>query len=435
MSHVDEGALHAYLDGALDELPAADAARIREHLEQCAECTRRLEVERNVRSDAHTMLGLADPAVDIPSLEELRAYVKRTRPDRPVAVRRLRRMGWAASIVVAVGAGWMLRDGQLQPAGPDVTARAGDASARRAASDGLQADREAVESSRSEEEARVLVAEGAPVAPPVSEAEGSQKGRPSSPVEAEPSAVATSEGATGREIAPGAAGAGDAADLTGVEGASGARDAGDTPSVARRAVAPQVAEADAAPRVESLPMDVASTNPAPVDAGTADQRALDSLSDAARPPGETVSAFADIADAGAGDDTADASAERSRAAQLSSMVSALDLSGSGAYRETGNAEPVAGDEPPLAVPGLEVLSVTSLGEGTAAYGVHVVQRLEANNLLDVFHLEPGVDAAILPPVGEGTREVRLETEAGWLVLRGPLQIDELEALMTRISAR
>ena len=33
MSHVDDGALHAYLDGALEEYPIAEARRVREHLE------------------------------------------------------------------------------------------------------------------------------------------------------------------------------------------------------------------------------------------------------------------------------------------------------------------------------------------------------------------------------------------------------------------
>ena len=76
MSHVDEGALHAYLDGALDEYPAAEARRVREHLEDCAECAERLEVERRVRGDASAMLGLAAPRVEAPSFEELRAYVR-----------------------------------------------------------------------------------------------------------------------------------------------------------------------------------------------------------------------------------------------------------------------------------------------------------------------------------------------------------------------
>ena len=61
MSHVDKGALHAYLDGALDEYPAADAERIREHLDRCAECADRLCSGRKVGRDAADLLGLRAP--------------------------------------------------------------------------------------------------------------------------------------------------------------------------------------------------------------------------------------------------------------------------------------------------------------------------------------------------------------------------------------
>ncbi len=119
MSHVDEGALHAYLDGALDEFPQAEAERIRAHLDACAECAERLGEERRIRSDAHAMLDLAAPAVEAPGLEELRAYVERTRP-RKSRISRMQRLGWAASVVLALGAGWMIREGQLQTRALDV---------------------------------------------------------------------------------------------------------------------------------------------------------------------------------------------------------------------------------------------------------------------------------------------------------------------------
>jgi anti-sigma factor RsiW len=76
MSHVDEGALHAYLDGALDEYPAAEARHVREHLDSCGECLDRLEVERAIRDQAVSILGLAVPEVTAPSFEELRAYAR-----------------------------------------------------------------------------------------------------------------------------------------------------------------------------------------------------------------------------------------------------------------------------------------------------------------------------------------------------------------------
>ncbi|MGB0543355.1 MAG: anti-sigma factor family protein, partial [Longimicrobiales bacterium] len=111
MSHVDEGALHAYLDGALDEYPATEARRIRDHLDACSACAERLEAERGLRSDAHAMLGLAAPAVDMPSFEELRAYVERTRPATSRTTVRVTRLSWAASVMLALGVGWILRGG------------------------------------------------------------------------------------------------------------------------------------------------------------------------------------------------------------------------------------------------------------------------------------------------------------------------------------
>ena len=116
MSHVDEGALHAYLDGALDEYPVAEARRIREHLDVCATCAERLEVERGLRSDAHAMLGMAAPVVDLPSFEELRAYVERTRPAPSRTSVRITRLSWAASVMLALGVGWTLRGGRMEPA-------------------------------------------------------------------------------------------------------------------------------------------------------------------------------------------------------------------------------------------------------------------------------------------------------------------------------
>jgi anti-sigma factor RsiW len=84
MWHVDEGALHAYLDGALDEYPAPEARRVREHLETCAECAASLADERRVREEAQEILGLAAPSVEVPTFEELRAYVRSSSPSAPV---------------------------------------------------------------------------------------------------------------------------------------------------------------------------------------------------------------------------------------------------------------------------------------------------------------------------------------------------------------
>lgn len=106
MSHVDEGILHAYLDGALaaladaGELPdGASAADVVTHLRVCADCRSRLEAERAVRESAGLILkdaGLAH--IDVPPFTAL---------DSPRRTRRWLPLSWAASVVLAVGAGWL----------------------------------------------------------------------------------------------------------------------------------------------------------------------------------------------------------------------------------------------------------------------------------------------------------------------------------------
>ena len=107
MSHVDEGTLHAILDGALDalsdagELPGgATAADVIEHLRTCADCRARLEAERSIRASAGLILNDARlPDVDVPPFAGL-PVAERGRRGRWIP------LGWAASILLAVGAGW-----------------------------------------------------------------------------------------------------------------------------------------------------------------------------------------------------------------------------------------------------------------------------------------------------------------------------------------
>ena len=117
MSHVDEGALHAYLDGALDELPSGRGRAIREHVATCPECAARLEEERRIREQAMAILSSPLPQVELPPLEELRLRAEATSPPKASRGRRFHRMGWAASVILAIGAGWTLRGGQAVPLG------------------------------------------------------------------------------------------------------------------------------------------------------------------------------------------------------------------------------------------------------------------------------------------------------------------------------
>lgn len=427
MSHVDEGALHAYLDGALEEYPQAEAERIRDHLDACAECAERLEVERRIRSDAHAMLELAAPAVEPPGFEELRAYVERTRP-RKSRISRIQRLGWAASVVLALGAGWMIREGQLQSRALDVR------------------------------QERVLSPD-ADMAPP-SDVVPAANAVPSADVAPVGNAVAAEnagEAERGRRME---------------EAATGADQAGRTAAVPETPVeAPEPAPGVAFEEPDLLEMSVLAARPAM----EADEAAkVDTSDDAAEPEAVSLDAAVVLGDSAvsatvagrmpaAGDTvavraeeveiepTTFEAAERDVAMTASVPPSAsggraIDSPSASALRTgvtqpslapaTPAAEAAVEDsmavEPLLAVPGYEVISVTNLGDGTTAWGVRVVQALEDGRRLEVVHLEPEIEPFILPGLAEGWSEVRTRTAQGWILLRGPLGEAELGTLLERI---
>jgi hypothetical protein len=105
MSHVDDGELTAYADGAW---PANDpeALRIGAHLSTCDNCRARLELAHALRDRAAEVLGYATPAaVPTPSFESLQAKIA-TSSRRP---RRTIPLAWAATIIMALGLGWFGR--------------------------------------------------------------------------------------------------------------------------------------------------------------------------------------------------------------------------------------------------------------------------------------------------------------------------------------
>jgi hypothetical protein len=115
MSHVDEGLLHAYLDGAFDA-DAVERSDIETHLALCADCRVRLEDARRLRDDAQDVLAqLVPPASPAPAWSEIvEAHAQRSgsSPAGSVGPRRRRPfvpMAWAASLILALGAGWMAR--------------------------------------------------------------------------------------------------------------------------------------------------------------------------------------------------------------------------------------------------------------------------------------------------------------------------------------
>ena len=95
MPHVDEGVLHAYLDG---ELAGAERDQVLAHLAECAACRVRLDEERALVARAGELLGRAAPPTRQPAPF---AAVRRSHspPWRVPAA-------WAATLVVAFAVGW-----------------------------------------------------------------------------------------------------------------------------------------------------------------------------------------------------------------------------------------------------------------------------------------------------------------------------------------
>lgn len=102
MSHVDEGTLHAYLDG---ECSGAEVTELEQHLAGCAPCRNALAEARGFLKESDSLvlaLDVAGPATK----SSVTAPVSRRNP-------RLTTLAWAASIIAAVGLGYTLRNNAI----------------------------------------------------------------------------------------------------------------------------------------------------------------------------------------------------------------------------------------------------------------------------------------------------------------------------------
>lgn len=101
MSHVDDGTLHAFLDG---ELSPVERSRLESHLGECVSCRDRLTEERGLIERADRLLALAAPPA---------GHVNRPAPlpRQRTAPRFVVPGVWAASLAAAFLAGWILRPG------------------------------------------------------------------------------------------------------------------------------------------------------------------------------------------------------------------------------------------------------------------------------------------------------------------------------------
>ena len=105
MQHVDEGRLHAWLDGELPPAGSEGARALERHLDECAACRARAAEERRIRDDASSILRRADPVEQpAPGVIPFPAPAPARRTARPWVA-----LGWAASVLIALGIGWMAR--------------------------------------------------------------------------------------------------------------------------------------------------------------------------------------------------------------------------------------------------------------------------------------------------------------------------------------
>jgi len=98
MSHLDDGMIHALLDG---EIPSAELPPIQAHLGACAECRARLAEEQELLETSDRLIDLIEvPAASSGGAPKGTAMVGRTWP---------RNLAWAATLVLAVGLGYSAR--------------------------------------------------------------------------------------------------------------------------------------------------------------------------------------------------------------------------------------------------------------------------------------------------------------------------------------
>jgi hypothetical protein len=106
MRHLDDGLIAEHLDG---QTQAPAAAQVAEHLGACVACRERVEEARQERTRARSLLEAAAPSgLAPPPFETVLERAGRARRRR--ARLPLHGLGLAASLVLALGVGWLARD-------------------------------------------------------------------------------------------------------------------------------------------------------------------------------------------------------------------------------------------------------------------------------------------------------------------------------------
>ena len=172
MQHVDEGQLHAYLDGELTE-PGEDPREVERHLAECAECRATMDGVRLLRERGRALL--VDPLpVEQPPFDAVIARARRPAPRPAASPRRAARLAWAASLVVALGAGWLARDLLRQEPAPgmEMAASMEDSSAPTPQAAAAPAQQDAAVAPVQSEESAPVATAAAPAAPAATNAAG-----------------------------------------------------------------------------------------------------------------------------------------------------------------------------------------------------------------------------------------------------------------------
>lgn len=430
MQHVDEGDLHAWLDGALDQLGDGRAAQVREHLRTCAACREALVAEETMRARADQVLALAVPkSIDAPPFETLVARARALQPTVAPAQRsrlsRVTRMGWAASVVIALGAGWMARTLEL-----------GSEPADRVASAPVS---EVVQPAAPSADPTVAAPSDAVVAagPRSAEMAGAGPAGPTSAAQPVRQNVATPP-----VVASGA-------------GQSVQRRA------AEEAVAPEksvVAQLDSAlernaPPAAPAPVPVVK-EPAPAPQVATEQRTTATSANLAEPARTTGRTVLVSRRPRAGEIAASSAVPRSSGLGIqggrdTTSVPGLFAQGgvgsAGASRVEVSTDADIDEAVDLIVPDLPVLRVEWTEVSPGRPGLRVLQRLAPGDTLEVRFVRSGgaaADAAADPlaavvgvPLRAGWSQVVRVHRDGWLVARAPLKVEELEALVNSAGRR
>ncbi len=99
MSHLEEGLIHALLDG---EIPSAELPPIQAHLAACADCRTRLEAEGRMQAEAGRLVEM----LEVPPRSAGAPAARRSSRAPRVWPRRF---AWAATLILALGLGYAAR--------------------------------------------------------------------------------------------------------------------------------------------------------------------------------------------------------------------------------------------------------------------------------------------------------------------------------------